>query len=50
MIGCMVGGDGVFMEKEGNGRGEEIVGLRSSSQARSGRKIWNSEESLEFGE
>ena len=39
-----------FMEKEGNGGGEEIVGLRSSSQARSGRKIWNSEESLEFGE
>ena len=23
-----------FMEKEGNGGGEEIVGLRSSSQAR----------------
>ena len=39
-----------FMEKEGNGGGEEIVGLRSSSQARSGRKIWNSEERLEFGE
>ena len=32
------------------GGGEEIVGLRSSRQARSERKIWNSEESLEFGE
>ena len=39
-----------FMEKKGNGGGEEIVGLRSSRQARSERKIWNSEESLEFGE
>ena len=39
-----------FTDEEGSGGGKEIVGSRSSSQARSGERFWNSEESLEFGE
>lgn len=39
-----------FMEKEGNGGGEEIVGLRSSSQARSGERFGIVRKALNLGE